>query len=451
MAAGILDLRQARSIHDIQSLIKTATHQKLILGRGWNQLDFTEKRMPEKADLDLVCPDTPVVLIRVCGHVGVVNSMTLKALDLSEDSIRAMGDKIDFAKGLLYEDALALTDRIKTVPTNEEIKTCFRRADRLLLEKGVTTVLSDDFCVFPVPYTTIIQVMEELYRTDELHVKLIEQVNLPTREYLTEFLSEGYSKRNYGKWRLGPLKLLADGSLGGRTAALRDDYLDLPGHRGILNYDDDELGEIFDLANRANLDCHVHAIGDRAIGQVLSVMEKSLARTNRHQHRHAIIHAQLADHLQIAKMKTLGFSAIVQPIFLESDIAMVASRIGQRKMESYLFHTMHQQGLIVGFGTDAPVESVDPFANIYAAMTRRSRKDAHLNEFLPEEAFSFSEAMQCYGPNNHYLVYDENKSNDDYLVLDRDPRSLPAEQMCHVKVLRTVIDGIVVYESPSST
>jgi hypothetical protein len=291
--------------------------------------------------------------------------------------------------------------------------------------------------------------MEELYRAGELHIKLIEQVNLPTRECLTNFLSEGYSKRDYGKWRLGPLKLLADGSLGGRTAALRDDYLDMPGHRGILNYHDDELGEIFDLANQANLDCHVHAIGDRAIEQVLSVMEMSLARTNRHQHRHAIIHAQLADHLQIAKMKTLGFSAIVQPIFLESDIAMVTSRIGTRKTESYLFHTMHQQGLCVGFGTDSPVESVDPFANIYAAMTRRSRKDAHLGEFLPGEAFSFSEAMRCYGPNNFYLVYDENKSNDDYLVLDRDPRFLPAEEMCHVKVLRTTIDGKVVYESSS--
>lgn len=445
-ASMTLDLKSCRSIEELLDKIKSETPAKMVFGRGWNQLDLAEQRMPEKTDLDRVCPDTPVALVRVCGHVACLNSVAFRRLNLSEAEIRGYGASLDYHAGLLYEDALSLLDRCQPDTSVEDVKNGFRKAEKLLLEKGITTILSDDFSSTSLPYPLIIQALDDLYEKQELRIRLIEQVNLPTVQLLTEYLRQDRIRHRPGNWRLGPLKLLTDGSLGARSAALRADYHDQPGNRGILNYKDQELGEIFDVANLANLDCHVHAIGDAAIEQVLSVMEQSLIRTRRSEHRHAIVHAQLADRPQIRRMKSLGFSAIVQPIFLESDIAMLDARLGDRKTESYLFKTMADIGVNVCFGTDSPVEKFSPFDNLQAALTRQSGKSRHLGPHLPSEAFRLDEALVCYGANNRFLIRDESCMNRDVLMLDRNPWICPIEELTEVQVLKTVIDGETVYE-----
>jgi hypothetical protein len=446
MSSKILDFKEDRSIEAILAKIKSAASAKAIFGRGWNQLDLVEKRMLDKTDLDRVCPNTPVVLLRVCGHVACINSEAFRRLDLTFENIQAYGKSIDYPRGLLYEDALPLLDHLRDVPSISDIKDCFRIAEKMLLETGVTTILSDDFSSSPLPYPLIIQALDELYRQNECHIRLIEQVNLPTASLLADYLKQGLTQKRPGNWRLGPIKLLTDGSLGAHTAALRSDYHDQPGQRGILNYSDHELGELFDLANLAKKDCHIHAIGDAAIEQVLSVMEQSLRRTNRSEHRHAIVHAQMADYQQIKWMKALGFSAIVQPIFLESDIAMLDARLGQRKHETYLFKTMANEGIKVCFGTDSPVESFSPFTNLRAAITRQSVKDASLGQHLPKETFQLAEAIGCYGANNRYLIRDEKCMERDYLILDKNPFEIPIDELDDVHVLRTVIKGETVFD-----
>jgi predicted amidohydrolase YtcJ len=279
--------------------------------------------------------------------------------------------------------------------------------NNILIANDITSCASDDFSTLPVPYELIIECLEELYNDGLMQVKLYEQVNLPSKELLLDFINKGYHKKQFNGFRMGPLKLLADGSLGGRTAYLKEDYTDDPGNRGIKVFKDEELEELIYIADSNGIDVAIHAIGDGMIDIVLDAIEKSTKRTKRVNHRHSIIHAQLANYEQIKRMKKLGVSVIVQPIFLNSDIAIVEERLGfERSKQTYLFHTMYKEGIRVGFSTDAPVESVSPKDNIYSAMTRKSLKNPELGEFLPSEKFTYEECIECYTTNNYWLSYD---------------------------------------------
>jgi len=441
--ACTIDLASCRSIAEIQAMIQANSAQPVIIGRGWNQLHFVEKRMLEKADLDKVIADRPVILTRICCHVAVANSVVVDAFR-EEDNVQ--GGSVDREKGIFTENALGYLRKYVQIPDREEIKRYFRKADEILLAYGITTVLSDDFTTFAIPYPELIEIINELYRDGSLHVRIVEQVNLPDRESLKSFLAQGYLNKNYGPWRLGPLKLLLDGSLGGRTAWLKATYSDQAESTGISLYDDDSLATILDMANSHGMDCHIHAIGDKAIQQAIDQLVLSLKRTGRKSHRHAIIHAQMADHEQIKALAEHRISAIVQPIFLESDISMLDARIGARKNAAYLFHSMYNNKVLVGFSTDSPVETANPFPNLFAAMKRMSVKDALNGAHLPEEAFTLAEALTCYRENNLYLAYDNAESFKDYIWINQNIETCDAESLRDTIVLETVIDGKTVYK-----
>ncbi len=445
--ASVVNLEKAKSREEISLRLKTAANKPEIIGRGWNQLDFEDGSLPDRTDLDKVASDRVVIAYRVCGHMAVVNGFTLEKIRDLTGGKQYPGGKIDYQNAILTENALGLLRSIMKVPDRETIKEYFIAANRMLLKSGVSTVMSDDFQTLPVPYPLLIDILNELYSTGELQVKIIEQVQLRTEAALEEYIANGYVHKDFGKWKLGPLKLLTDGSLGARTAKLRKPYQDKPDTSGILTYTDAELKGILDLANANNLDCHIHAIGDGAMKQVLDIMERSLGYTKRKDHRHAVIHAQLATRADIARMKQLGISAIVQPIFLETDIGMVAERIGDRSKEAYLFKTMHDAGLVVGFSTDSPVETYEPVKNLYAALARKSTRYPGAGIYLPEERFSISEALACYTKSNWYLAREENIDHSDRIVLDTDLFHALPEVIREAKILRTVINDRTVYES----
>ena len=398
---SLINLTTFRSIKDIKKIDSNA---EFILGRGWHQNDFSEKRYLNKDDLNIISSDKPIVFIRVCGHVLVCNDKAMEIAGITNKTPQIPGGTFDFNTGIFTEDALGLIYEIIPKPTKEDIKQMFVKGNDILIKNNITHCASDDFSTLNAPYELIIECLTELYDEGLMQVNLYEQVNLPSKELLLVFINKGYHKKDFKGFRMGPLKLLADGSLGGRTAYLNEDYSDDPGNRGIKVFKDEELEELIYIADSNNMDVAIHAIGDGMIDIVLKGIEKSLKKTKRHDHRHAIIHAQLANRRQIKKMEELNVSVIVQPIFLNSDIPIIESRIGKlRASESYLFKSMYDAGIKVGFSTDAPVEDVSPLDNIYCAMTRKSIKYPELGEFLPEEKFTEEECIECYTENNYWL------------------------------------------------
>lgn len=313
------------------------------------------------------------------------------------------GGTIDYDNGTLTENALELIYNIIPKATKKRIKQYFIEANKILLSYGITSIGSDDFSTINVDYELIIESLKELYEEELIQVRLLEQVNLPSKEKLLEFIDMGYANKVYKGFKLGPLKLLADGSLGGRTAYLNQPYSDDVDSRGVKVFTQDELNDLVFIADSNNMDVAIHAIGDGTIDMVIMAIESSLRITKRYSHRHSIIHAQLATRNQIKKMRKLNISAQVQPIFLNSDIPIIKNRIGERHFDSYLFNTMDKEGIKTVFGTDSPVEPVNPFYNLYSAVTRKSIKYPNLDPFLVKEAFSISDALKCYTENGYYL------------------------------------------------
>ena len=191
------------------------------------------------------------------------------------------------------------------------------------------------------------------------------------------------------------------------------------------------------------MDSVIHAIGDRAALQAINTISKAQRLFLRKSPHNAIIHAQILNKKLIQKMAENNIGAIVQPIFLNSDIPIVKERIGERYLESYLFKTMYNS-INLGFSTDAPVDSVNPFYNLYSAISRKSINFKALPAFLSEEAFTIKEALLAYNENNFPYVYiDENL---DYIEIDKDIYTCDIEDIKDVKVLKTYKAGNLVFE-----
>ena len=445
----ILDLSQTKSIIEMTNLLNDVNDKEFIIARGWNQENLKENRYPTKQDLKEVYLDVPIILIRTCGHVLICNDIMMKLAGINESSPQIEGGTFDFSTGIFTENALSLIYGALPKPSKEVIKQYFIKANKILLSNGVTSIGSDDFNTLNTNYEIIIECLEELYEDNLIQVRLYVQINLPNKEILLDFIRKGYANRKYKGFKLGPLKILADGSLGGKTAYLNMPYNDDPKNYGIKAFTQEELNELVYIADSNNMDVAIHAIGDGMIDMVINAIRNAVRRTNRTHHRHSIIHAQLATKAQIKRMRDLNIAAQVQPIFLNSDIAIVKDRLGEeRSKESYLFHTMYKEGVHVSFGTDSPVESVNPFHNLYSAIIRKSIKNPELGVFLEEEKFSLEDALKCYTENAYYLSYDENnyKEFNDYVILDRDITKCTPKELLETKVLETYMNGKIVYK-----
>ncbi len=440
---SMLDLSTYDSIEELRRI---RSERSIILGRGWHQNQFVEQRVPTKDDLNRISTTAPVVFIRVCGHVLVVNDKAMELAGIDEQTPQQDGGRFDVTTGLFTEGAMQRIYDVLPKPTKDDIKRYLITGNDRLIEMGITSCASDDFSTLPVPYELIIECMTELYDEGLLQVRLYEQVNLPSKDLLQDFLNKGYHKRTFNGFTMGPLKLLADGSLGGRTAYMREPYADDPTTRGERNFTQETLDELIHMADSHGMDVAVHAIGDGIVDAILDSIERSMARTGRINHRHALIHAQLTNREQIQRMKQLGVGAIVQPIFLNSDIPIITERLGSRRAnESYLFRSMHEAGLQVGFSTDAPVEGVNPFHNLYTAMTRRSIRYPDASPFLLEEAFDLETALHCYTTVNRWFEYNEHNDVNDWIIVDRDITSATPSQLRDTIVLETWKDGTCIY------
>ena len=431
------------SFQDIRDLLDIV-RRDIIIGRGWHEENFKCENNPFTKEV--IEDERPVVAIRACGHVLVCNDAMMELAGINENTSQVDGGTFDFSTGVFTENALELIYKHIPKPDKNRIKEYMIAANDILLSNGVTSCGSDDFSTLPVDYEVIIEAYKELYEEDKIQVRILEQVNIPDYDKLKEFIDRGYHELEFGNFKMGPLKLLADGSLGGRTALLREPYTDDKENYGVKVFTQDELDKLIHLADRNNMDVAIHAIGDGCIDKVIDSIYKSMSKTNRTHHRHSVIHSQLANKAQIKRMRDLNIAAQTQPIFLNSDIPIIESRLGERSKETYLFNTMYKEGVITTISTDCPVEPLNPFYNLYCATTRKSIKNPELPPFLIDEAFTIEDALKCYTEVPYYLSYDEHKNFNDYVIIDKDIYNCSKEELKDIKVLETYIDGKLVYK-----
>lgn len=430
-----------------------------VRGCGWNQDLFAEGRLPTRHDLDAISQEHPIVLDRVCGHCRVANSLAMRIKGVNADTACPPGGSFTLGQdgqpdGLFYEDAMALMNSGVQME-QREVETLLLEGMKRAASLGLTALGSEDLASLPCPWERVIAAYHALALRGEMPVRVVEQCLLPDEETLLDFFERGYGT-GWGDdfFRLGPLKLLADGSLGARSAYLREDYRDNPGNRGIPIYTQRQLDRLVFMAHRRGMPVAVHAIGDGAIEMVLDAVAAAQTRCPNPSLRHGIIHCQITDPALIQRIRAQQMQVFAQPVFLEYDLSIAQARVGNPLAStSYAFKTMLEAGILVSAGSDCPVESLDPLCGLYCAVTRKDYQGRPQGGWFPEQRLSLQEALGLYTAAGARALGLAGRAGvlapgmlADFTVFDCDLHELRPEQLRDARVEMTVMDGQVRYQ-----
>lgn len=451
-----LNLRIARFIMD-----KDIKEGKWVRGAGWNQDYFQdEKRFPTRYDLDNISTKHPIVVSRACGHVVVVNSKGLEILNINKDTPQVEGGHFDLDEngepfGIFRENAIGLVSGSLPSPTVEEIKSMMINGIVDLNSCGITSIGTDDFEALPDRnYVNVMKAFLELKEENKLNIRINEQCLLPTIEKLQGFIDKGYGT-GWGDnvFKIGPLKLLIDGSLGARTAALVEPYSDDSSTTGITTATQEELDSIVELAHNNDIQVAIHGIGDKSMYMAFESIEKALIKNPREDHRHGIVHCQITDEYLLNKFAELNAVAYIQPIFLDYDWHIVKDRVGEaREKTSYNWRTMVDKNIKIACGSDAPVETFDVLKGIYEAVTRKDLQGNPKEGWLPEQKLTVKEAVYGYTMGGAYASFEEDIKGSlekgklaDMVILSEDIFNIEEDKIKNVKVETTILGGKVVF------
>jgi len=443
-----LNLKDAESINEVKQKLREYARnnpqRNWILGGRWDQEKFVEKRFPTRWDLDEAVSDKPVFLIRVCGHMAVANSKALHLANITKTTA-IHGGKIDLDEftgepnGILRENALELVWKAIPKPSLMDLEDACLLACRKAVEAGLT-------CVHWIVDSAMeIRVIQKLYFEGKLPLRVY--LGIPI-ELLDEVIKLGLLT-GFGNCmvKVGFIKILADGSLGAWTAALKESYCDNPETKGMMLYTQRNLTRLIAKAHKAGLQLAVHAIGDLCVENVLKAFSRVLRKFPREGHRHRLEHCSVLNPKLIKQMKRLGLIASVQPHFVVSDFWIV-DRVGEARARwVYPFKTLMREGVFVVSGSDCPVEPINPLLGVWAAVARKS---------FVEERLSLEEALKTYTLNAAYASFDEKLKGTvevgkfaDLTVLSRDLFGVSLDDIGNVGVEMTVVDGKVVYVNES--
>ena len=430
-----------------------------LIGRGWNQDYFSdEKRMPNRRDLDSVSAGIPIMITRACGHSCVVNTPVLEKAGIDRNTADPEGGTIGRdadgePDGRLYENAIELLNAVKPLPNKEALKDMLLLAMKEVSRYGITGVHSDDYSTFrSIPWQLITEAYRELEAAGKMTVRVTEQCNFDGLSDLQEFIEAGnITGKGSEYFRIGPLKLLGDGSLGSRTAHLSKPYLQGDGSCGFSLFDPEYLKEMVTYAHRHGMNAVVHAIGDACLDEVLDAFEAALTADPRPDHRHGIVHCQVSRKDQLERIARLGLHVYAQSIFLDYDNHIVEKLVPpELAAYSYSWKTLLDMGVCVSNGSDCPVELPNAMAGIQCAVTRRSLNG--FGPFLPREAFSVREALDSFTSAGAKAGFEENEKGRiregmraDFVILGSDPFKTEPSQLHKIPVMATFLAGEEVY------
>jgi predicted amidohydrolase YtcJ len=443
-----IDLRDTNSIKaakkKIQDYCKQNPEKPWILGGRWNQENFSEKRHLTRTDLDEAEENKPVFLTRVCGHIGVANTKALQLAGINAKTTVQGGtiekDESGAPNGILRENALELIWKILPEPTEEQFRQVFMLACNKAIQAGLTCVH------WMVTSQREIRTIQRINAEGKLPLRVCLGISIEHAEELIHLgILSGFGN---DKLKIGFVKILADGSLGGRTAALKKPYFDEPITKGMMLYTQKTLNKLVSRSNDSGLQIAIHAIGDRAVENVLKAYEESLKQRPTKDHRHRIEHCSVLNPKLIRDIKKLGLIVSIQPLFAVSDF-WAHDRLGKERMRYvFPFKSLMKQGLMVISGSDCPVESISPMLGIWAAVT---------NKINPAETLTVTEALKTYTINAAYASSDEHKRGTiekgklaDLTILSDNPFTIAKEAIRKIKVEMTVIDGEIVYSRRQS-
>lgn len=429
---------------------------EVIHGMGWNQDYFTdEHRLLTRHDLDKISTDYPIIFDRACGHILTCNTKALEMAGVTVDTVPNAGGAIDQENGeltgVVRENARAQVRCLMSERSIETKKRLIRTAMKHANETGVTSVQTCD--VRMGDWESTLEAYNQVL-AETPTVRVYHQFSFMEPNAFQEFLDKGYRTGVGNDFnRFGPLKLFVDGSLGARTAYMREPYADDPSTRGIATLTPEEIDTLVGMAVKNNCGVAVHAIGDAAIENVLNAYDK-VCENGENPLRLGIIHVQITDRPLLERFTKNDILALVQPIFLHYDTAIVEDRVGKDlAATSYAFKTLMDLGVHTSYGTDSPVEDMDPIANLYCAVTRKNLRGEPAGGWHPEECVDIYSAVDAYTIESAYASFDEKVKGRlmkgylaDLVVLSDNIFTINPDDILKVKVDATMVNGNFVFQ-----
>ncbi|WP_121667214.1 amidohydrolase [Mesonia aquimarina] len=411
-----------------------------IVGRGWDQNDWENNDFPTKDTLDILFPNTPVVLTRIDGHAMLVNSRTLQLSGISEQTKIEGGEiqqKNGELSGILIDNAMSLVGKIIPKPTKKDKISALKKAEETCLDYGLTTI--DDAGLD----RATIELIDSLQKTGDLNIRIYAMIaNSPGNvEY---YLKNGIYKTP--KLNVRSFKVYADGALGSRGAALKKPYSDKENHFGAMLINPKKFKKLAQKISQSPFQMNTHAIGDSANVVVLKTYDSLLKKEE--DRRWRVEHAQILDQPDFNYFSE-NIIPSVQPTHATSDMYWAESRLGEKRLkDAYAYKKLLKQSGKVALGTDFPVEEVNPFLTFYAAVSRKDTSGYPEGGFQKEQALNREEALRGMTIWAAYANFEEDEKGSieqgkyaDFIVLDRDIMTIPLKDIPKTKVLRTYING----------
>ena len=453
-----VDLRDANTPQEFAERIRDFAAKlprgRWITGGDWDHERWPDAKLPAKELIDRYTPDTPVFVNRLDGHMALANSLALKLAGVTRETkdpdggVIVRDSKTGEPTGILKDAAQSFVWKVIPAASFEEKLAAARAATNHAASLGVTSVQDMSAGVDVGVYQTLLD-------RGELKTRVYAVWPLPSWDRL----ARTGVRAHFGSamLRTGGLKGFADGSLGSTTALFFEPYLDAPSTCGIPSDEMFPEGAMLERvrgADRAGLQVIIHAIGDRANDNILSIYERVEKENGDRDRRFRIEHAQHLRPQDIPRFARDKVIASMQPYHAIDDGRWAEKRIGhERAKTTYAFRSLLDSGATLAFGTDWTVAPLDPMLSLYAAVTRRTLDGKNPNGWIPEQKISLEEAIRAYTIGSACAEFQENEKGTiapgrlgDIVILSRDIFQIDPNEIEKVKVVITIMDGRVVYE-----
>jgi len=452
------DLTNVKSLKELQDLLKSISEKteegEFIIAYNFSEERFDDPILPNRWNIDEVCPNHPIFILRYDGHIGIANTRALNLVELNEHTRVPEGGEIrkdtnGNLTGVISENALNLIFAKIPIPSDVKIAAATKKGSKYLAQKGLTSFhgiinadarykadnrQTDEFSLFTSVQNYFLQDCYAFIET-----------NYPEKviELSKTSLHEGNSD---SKAKIGGLKLYLDGSFGAKTACMFEPFTDAPEECGFCVVEEDDIYEKMKVAHNNELQIVIHAIGDKANRIAMDLYKKLLTEFPRNDPRHRIEHASMLTEDIINDMAEYGIIASCQPPFINSEYKWIAKRIGEERCKyTYPMKSIVQARVVLASGSDFPVEDPNPILGLHALVTR--------NSFVPEECLSVEEALKSYTINAAYAAFEEDIKGSievgkfaDLVILDRNPLKVLKDEIKEIRVIETIIRGKLAFK-----
>lgn len=449
-----IDLSIAKSKEEFRNILKSflsKIHQGWIKGGNWNHQLFDKVELPSKEWIDDITQDIPVFVHRMDYHMALANSVALRLAGINKSTPSPVGGEIEKDKygeptGILKDKAMDLIYNILPKPDTERYQSAIETALNETAKFGITSV-------HDISYQYHFAEYQKTLNDGKLKCRIYSIMPIENHEHLIK--SEINSPFGNEKLRIGAMKAFADGSLGSSTAYFFLPYEDNNESCGLAMeiLQNGNLRKWAKICDENNLQLVIHAIGDKAISEVIDIYEMINNENTNKDRRFRIEHAQHMHPKDFSRLKKNNIIISAQPYHLYDDGPWAVNKIGEERLKTtYAFKSFLNHGIKLCFGSDWPVSTLNPIEGIYTAVTRHTTDKKNPNGLIPEEKLTVEEAVKCYTINAAFACFDENNSGSietgkyaDFIVLERDIFNIEPDKIKDVKVKMTIFNGEIIY------